>query len=276
MRLIFSALFACLAIFCSGQNLSVMTYNIRLNHAGDGENAWPNRKEKLVQQLKFYEPDLFGIQEGLPGQVKYIDEALEDYAYIGAGRDDGKEKGEFSAIYYDENQFKLMESGTFWLSTTPERPSKGWDAALPRVCTYGLFKRNNDQQLFWLFNTHFDHIGQEARVNSMKLILNQIRKLNEDELPVILMGDFNVEPTDEPIIEMKKALRDSREIAQLVFGPEPTFNGFQFDQKPERRIDYIAVGEGIEVLKHAVLTDSYDQKYISDHFPVFTILSLNN
>lgn len=276
-RFLFCSLMLLLIYSGNAQNLTVMTYNIRLDYSGDGENQWDNRKDKLVNQLRFYEPDIFGIQEGLPNQVRYLDENLEAYSYIGVGRDDGKEKGEFSAIYYQDQNFKLVKSGTFWLSTTPEKPSVGWDAALPRVCTYGLFQRKSDQQQFWVFNTHFDHVGKEARVNSMKVILEQIGDLNEDSLPVVLMGDLNVTPGEEPILEMKKALSDTRDIAGVVFGPDATFNEFMFDETPQRRIDYIAVNENkVEVLKYAVLTDSYDQKYISDHFPVFCELSFKD
>ena len=251
------------------QDLSVMTYNIRLDHAGDGVNRWDMRKANLVTQLGFYEPDIFGIQEGLPHQVKYLDSALADYAYVGVGRDDGEEKGEFSAIYYKTETFKLLESGTFWLSTTPQKPSVGWDAALPRVCTYGLYEKKSDGRKFWVFNTHFDHIGVEARVNSMKLILSQMERFNTENLPAVLMGDLNVEPTEGPILEMTKKLNDTRASAALTFGPDATFNGFKFDETPQKRIDYIAINAQLSALKYAVLTDSYDQKYISDHFAVY-------
>jgi len=255
------------------QDLSVMTYNIRLDHAGDGVNRWDMRKANMVAQLGFYEPDIFGIQEGLPHQVKYLDSALADYAYVGVGRDDGAEKGEFSAIYYQAEQFNLLQSGTFWLSTTPEKPSVGWDAALPRVCTYGLFEKKSDGQKFWVFNTHFDHIGVDARVNSMKLILDQMERFNEQKLPAVLMGDLNVEPTEGPILEMTSKLADTRAVAKLTFGPDATFNGFKFEETPQKRIDYIAINEQFDALKYAVLTDSNDQKYISDHFAVYCELA---
>ena len=258
------------------QDLSVMTYNIRLDHAGDNVNNWHNRKDELAKQITFYEPDVFGVQEALPQQMDYLDSALSEYAYIGVGRDDGKRGGEFSAVFYKKNKFKIVEGSTFWLSPTPGEVSKGWDAALPRVCTYALFERNTDGERFWFFNTHFDHVGQQARVESMKLILSQIEDKNVASYPVVLGGDLNVTPEQEPIIEMKKVLKDSREAANLAFGPDATFNGFNFTQTPQRRIDYIAVSEGINVKKYAVLTDSFDQKYISDHFPVFCVLSLTD
>lgn len=259
----------------SAQNLSVMTYNIRLDWGTD-ENRWDNRKELMVNQLKFYEPDVLGIQEGLPNQVDYLDAELQDYQYVGVGREDGKRKGEFSAIYY-KTSIELLQGNTFWLSPTPEKPSVGWDAALPRVCTYGLFRLSNGTKI-WVFNTHFDHIGKEARVESMKLILSKIQELNKDNdnLPVVLMGDLNVTPDEQPIQEMKKVLRDSREIAATIHGPDATFNSFDFAQTPQNRIDYIAVDDQVKVMKYAVLTDSFERRYISDHFPVYCTLAIKD
>lgn len=273
IKSIFTVVFFTCTVGIYAQDLAVMTYNIRLDHAGDNENNWHHRKDELVKQVLFYEPDIFGIQEGLPQQVDYLDENLEGYSYIGVGRDDGKRQGEFSAVYYSAN-FKLLDGGTFWLSPTPEVPSKGWDAALPRVCTYGLFERKADGAKFWFFNTHFDHVGEVARVESMKVILKMITEKNKENLPVVFTGDLNVQPHEAPIIEMKKQLSDTREIANLAFGPDATFNGFNFSQTPQRRIDYIAVSDGVEVKKYAVLTDSFDQKYLSDHFPVYCELSI--
>ena len=274
-RLSFLLFLIIVTISSMAQDLKVMTYNIRLDHAGDNENNWHYRKDKLVRQIQFYGPDVFGIQEALPQQMDYLDSALADYAYIGVGRDAGMRAGEFSAIFYKKEVVDLIEGSTFWLSPTSNQVSKGWDAALPRICTYGLFERKSDGQRFWFFNTHFDHVGKQARVESMKLILTQIKEKNHQNLPVVLTGYLNVTPDEEPITEMKKVLKDSREAANLAFGPDATFNGFNFTQAPQRRIDYIAVSEGIKVNKYAVLTDSFDQKYISDHFPVFCVLQLN-
>lgn len=251
-----------------------MSYNIRYATVNDGENQWENRKEQLINQLRFYEPDLLGLQEALPEQIDYLDQELPAYDYLGVGRDDGDRKGEFSAIFYKTRDLQLLKDSTFWLSPTPQKPSTGWDAAYPRVCTYGKFQRKSDGQQFLLFNTHFDHMGEKARVESMKLILTQIKKLNTENLPVILTGDLNVQPHESPIREMKTVLKDAREVAQVTFGPDATFNAFKFHETPQRRIDYIAVSPEIEVLKYAVLTDSYDQKYISDHFPVFVSMIL--
>lgn len=251
-----------------------MTYNIRLDHAGDGLNRWGLRKVQLATQIRFYDPAILGIQEGLPQQVSYLDSALANYNFIGVGREDGKAKGEFSAIYVDTTRIQILNGSTFWLSKTPEVPSVGWDAALPRVCTYGLFEDRQTTNRFWVFNTHFDHVGEQARLESMKLILKKISEFNTENLPVILLGDLNAEPNQPPVLEMKKILLDSRDVAELVFGPESTFNGFDFETIPTRRIDYVAVSRGIKVRKYAVLTDSKDRRFYSDHFAVYCEVEL--
>ncbi|MFT6865942.1 MAG: endonuclease/exonuclease/phosphatase family metal-dependent hydrolase [Cyclobacteriaceae bacterium] len=258
------------AILGSSQSYKIVTYNIRLSLASDSANAWENRKDNVASMLQFYEPDIFGIQEGLPEQVDYLDENLKSYAYLGVGRDDGARKGEFSAIYFNENRVKLIEGHTFWLSLTPDYPSKGWDAALPRICTYGLFEDVNTENQFWVFNTHFDHIGETARLESVKLILHKMAKINEKKLPAILMGDLNLTPDQEPIKELFRNMNDSRTASKTTpYGPIGTWNGFNFNATLDRRIDYIAVNEKITVNKYAVLTDSANQNYLSDHLPVF-------
>ncbi|SNR69925.1 endonuclease/exonuclease/phosphatase family protein [Lutibacter flavus] len=259
-----------------GQELKIMTYNIRLDVASDGENAWPNRKDYLVSQLKFYAPDIFGIQEGLPHQVTYLNEGLKNYNFFGEGRDGGNE-GEYSALYYKKNKFQLEQSGTFWLSETPKKVSKGWDAALPRICTYGLFKHKESGLKFWVFNTHLDHMGAIARVKSLDLILDRIENLNSQNLPVMLIGDFNLEPNSEAISNLKTKMKDSREISSVApYGQEGTFNSFNYNKMASKRIDYIFVSNSdvIKVEKYATLNNSYKLKYPSDHFPVFVQLKL--
>ena len=259
----------------NSQTTSVMTYNIRYDTQKDGENRWDARKAFLIAQIKFHGPDIIGIQEGLAGQVKYLDKELAGFRYVGVGRDDGKKKGEFSAIFYNTNKFKVIESSTFWLSDTPAQISVGWDAAMERICTYALFEHLETGQRLWVFNTHFDHVGKEARKNSASLIHNQIKSLNKDGLPFILMGDLNLEPDSEPIRYLSQHLNDSKKVSkEVVFGPEGTFNNFQFDKPVTRRIDYIFTGKsGIEVQKYAVLSDSKNLRYPSDHLPVFVVLT---
>ena len=262
-----------LAIFSYGQNTKLMTYNIRMDNPNDGENAWPNRKENFVNQVLFYAPDVMGIQEGLEHQVDYLANHLKSYKYVGVGRADVKEKGagEYSAIFYNFQNFKELKSGTFWLSETPDKPSRGWDASLNRICTYILLKNKESGEKFWVFNTHFDHRGVEARKKSTRLIIQQIDAINKEKLPVFLMGDFNLQPEEEPIQFLTKQLNDSRSISQLPpYGPLGTFNGFDACKNIDKRIDYIFTSENnITIKKYAVIADVNDVKYPSDHFPVF-------
>ncbi|WP_396195077.1 endonuclease/exonuclease/phosphatase family protein [Flavobacterium sp.] len=260
----------------SAQKLKLMTYNIRLDLASDGENAWPNRKAYWASQVGFYEPDILGIQEALPHQVTDIASLLPNYNYIGTGRD-GEGKGESSNIFYQKNRFKVLLENTFWLSETPDKISKGWDAALNRVCTYALFKDHKTKQTFWVFNTHLDHMGELARTNSILLILSKIAALNTKNYPVFLMGDFNSEPTEERIINLKKEMPDSHDISEeKPFGPSGTFNGFKHNEGVTKRIDYIFLSKNnpFKVKKYAILSDAKDLKYPSDHLPVFIELKI--
>ena len=257
----------------NAQDLSVMTYNIKLDYPKEGENSWANRKPFLINQIKFYEPDVLGVQEAMPNQMKEMDNLLEDYSYVGVGRDDGKDSGEYSAIFYKKDNLKVLESSTFWLSETPQKVSMGWDAVCNRVCTYALFKNKRTKQKFWVFNTHFDHVGEIARKASAILLIQKIKELNTKNLPVILMGDFNLEPESENIKYITTHLKDSKEVSlSKPFGPSGTFNGFNFHEPVTRRIDYIFVSSKIKVNTHAVLSDNWDCKYPSDHLPVYVKL----
>ena len=267
--------FMFMALNLNAQNLTVVSYNIRLDVTSDSLNRWDNRKDFLIGQLNFHEPQVFGIQEGLLHQLEEIKKGMPGYSYLGKGREDGLKNGEFSAIFYNTDKLELLEENTFWLSETPELPSKGWDAAIKRVCTYGLFKDKNSSQNFWVFNTHFDHIGEEARKESVFLIMERIRKLNKQDLPVILTGDLNLEPDHPSILLLSSAMQDSHLLAgDKAFGPQGTFNGFKFSQPITRRIDYIFISKtGFKLLKYAILSDSKDLRYPSDHFPVLAKLS---
>ncbi len=273
------SLFLCCYFFIGimlGQEISVMTYNIRLDVASDGENSWSNRKVDVVSQLKFYEPDIFGTQEGLPHQIKYIDDELQHYNVIGEGRE-GKTNGEYSAIFYNSKKFEVITQATFWLSPTPDKVSKGWDAAYIRICTYGLFMDKSSKKKFWMFNTHLDNQGEEARNNGINLITSKINEVNTENLPVIVTGDFNDTPDSKLIAGLKNKMIDTRSLSQeSPFGPIGTFNGFKFHEMVNDRIDYIFISKTpkINILKYAVLTDSKDLKYPSDHFPVFVKLKV--
>lgn len=250
------------------QTLTVMTYNIRLDLASDGENRWDNRKEMLAGQVMFYEPDFMGVQEALPNQMQYLQENLKAYSYIGDGRD-GNGTGEYSAIFYNTQKYKVLQNKTFWLSPTPEKPSKGWDAAYNRICTYGLFEEIKTGKKIWIFNTHFDHVGEIARTESAKLILSKVHEVNTKNYPVILTGDFNLEDSSESIKLLSSQLSDSKPVALQRFGPKGTFNAFKFDKPVTVRIDYIFTSPKAKVLKYAVLSDSDQCRYPSDHLPVY-------
>ena len=180
------------------QTMEIMTYNIKYLNETDGENSWSNRKDNFTNQLKFYEPGIFGVQEAVLEQLQHIKKNLNGYKYLGEGRDGG-EKGEFSAIFFNTEKFENLEEGTFWLSETPSKPSKGWDAAYPRICTYAKFRNLETEEEFWVFNTHFDHVGEQARKKSSRMILEKMESINEEGLPAILMGDFNLEPETEEV-----------------------------------------------------------------------------
>ncbi|PCI06539.1 MAG: endonuclease/exonuclease/phosphatase [Flavobacteriaceae bacterium] len=261
--------------FVAAQNYDIMTYNIRYSNSHDGQNKWKKRKEYLCDQISYYNPDVFGIQEGLHSQVIYLDNYFKDYKYVGIGRDDAKTKGEYSAIFYNATIFNVLESDTFWLSKTPEKISVGWDAAMERICTYVLLKDKKTGTQFYVFNTHFDHRGTKARINSAKLIAKKIARINKDKLPVFLMGDFNLLPDSKPIQFLSKEFNDSKlSTIHKPFGPDGTFNGFKFDKPVTDRIDYIFTSiDNVLVHKFAVISDSKDCKYPSDHFPILVTVS---
>lgn len=253
-----------------GQNLKIMTYNIRLDVASDGENAWPKRKDYFASQIQFYGPDVFGVQEATPGQVTDIASALPNYNKFGVGREEGG-TGEACTIYYKKDRFKVEQSNTFWLSETPNVVSRGWDAACNRVCTYGLFKDLKTKKTFWVFNLHLDHMGEEARIKGVQLALKKISELNTKKYPAFLMGDFNSEPDTKQIAEIKKVMDDTKDVSkEKPFGPSGTFNDFKHNEPVTLLLDYIFVSKnsGLKIQKHAVLSDSKDLKYPSDHLPV--------
>jgi endonuclease/exonuclease/phosphatase family metal-dependent hydrolase len=265
-----------LLLFALGfsQDLKVMSFNIRLQVASDKENAWTERKQDAVDLLNYYHPDYFGVQEALPEQMKDIKDGLKNYDYIGVGRDDGKDKGEFSAIFYDTNRLQVVKSGTFWLSETPEKPSRGWDAALNRICTYAFFKDKKTKKEFLAMNLHFDHIGNVARVKSSELILKKIKEMNPKNIPVTLSGDFNLTEDSEPIKILSQNLNDSFYHSETKpYGPKGTFTAFNVNEIPKDRIDYIFV-KGFTIKSQRHINDRRGNLlYPSDHFPVLAELS---
>ncbi|WP_332913706.1 endonuclease/exonuclease/phosphatase family protein [Algoriphagus boritolerans] len=251
------------------QSHRIATFNIRWDNPGDEGNLWKDRLPHVLSLIRFHQIGLFGTQETLVHQLNQINEGL-GYLSIGVGRDDGKEKGEFSPIHYDPKLYQLEDSGTFWLSPTPEIPSKGWDASLNRICTWGRFK-SKDGARFYVFNIHYDHIGQQAREESSKLVASKIQEINLEKLPVIWIGDFNVTPDNAAYatILADPSWKDARLVSKLPsYGPAGTFTGFDWERMPDGIIDHIFVQGKIQVNRHGILTDNYGKKYPSDHFPV--------
>lgn len=257
--------------------IEAMTFNIRLDHAADSLNNWSYRKADMVSLLTYYSPTLFGMQEVMHHQLTYINEGLPRYKYIGVGRADGKEEGEYSPIFYDTTLMTPLRSGTFALSTTPEViGSMGWDAACERIATWAIFKISGSNIEVAVFNTHFDHVGDEARKNSASLILDKIEEYAAG-LPTVLMGDFNLTIESAPLqIIEKSKFSLSRNISPIVYGPRGTFHGFGYlSTERETLIDHIFVTSDIEVERYAVIDDESDRGYISDHRPVLTNLIIN-
>lgn len=279
--------FACLILFAgfsakffaqnSGeQNLRVMTFNIRYSEPRDGENSWTNRKTKVADVIRFHKADLVGVQEALNSQLKDLEKLLPDFAWCGAGRTDGKEGGEYSAILYRKSRLKLLETRTFWLSETPENAgSKGWDANLPRIVTWAKFRDLKTKKVFYHFNTHFDHIGKVARAESAKLLLAHIPRIAGKFSFFVVTGDFNAKE-DTNIYQILTGkenagnfkLIDARYVSQNGhFGGDSTFNEFK-ELIPLMKIDYIFVGDKTRVLEHGVLSDRWNGLWASDHLPV--------
>jgi endonuclease/exonuclease/phosphatase family metal-dependent hydrolase len=251
-----------------------MTFNIRYNNPADSLNAWPFRIDKVSSQVMFHEADIVGVQEALFEQIQDMDRRLTKYKYVGVGRDDGKQKGEFSAIFFDTTRLQLLRSQTFWLSETPQVPgSKSWDAAITRLVTWAEFRDKKTQKRFFIFNTHFDHIGKVARAESAKLLLRYSAEI-AGSIPYIVTGDFNATPEQEPIQLLTNTknpsyLIDTKSVSATPhYGPTGTFNGFQSQETGDLPIDYIFIKNGVKVLKHATLSETWKGRFSSDHFPV--------
>ncbi|WP_460925375.1 endonuclease/exonuclease/phosphatase family protein [Pontibacter brevis] len=250
--------------------MRVATYNIRYDNPNDAPNSWAKRLPVMADQIQYHNFDIFGTQEVLANQLEDLATALPAYEHKGVGRDDGKEKGEFAAVFYNKDRFTLQQQGNFWLSETPEKPSKGWDAAIPRVCTWGQFRDQETNFSFYFFNVHFDHRGEQARKESVQLVLQRIKQIAGSS-PVILAGDFNFSQKDEKYATLNTSgiLKDAYQLANARYAPRGTFNGFDADRISDERIDHIWLSSDFNVNRYGILTDTYgDGKFPSDHFPV--------
>ena len=275
MKLLFSFItFLLVVSSISAQTYTAASYNIRYDTENDGVNRWDNRKQWLVNQVKEFSPDILGTQEGLKHQIAYLDSALENFAFTGVGRSDGDTAGEYAAIFYNTGKLDLIEEGTFWLSDTPSQVSVGWDAALPRVCTYALLNDPETGFKFWVFNAHLDHVGEQSRLESLKLIWEKATRLNKSNHPLLLMGDLNAVLGSKPIQFITGKLQDTRASAkQIPTGPIGTFNGFDTSTPLDRRIDYIFANDKVEVYTYRVLNEVRQNRTPSDHLPVVITFS---
>jgi endonuclease/exonuclease/phosphatase family metal-dependent hydrolase len=267
MNIVFSLLFSLIALGSFGQSVNVLTYNIRLDFAGDGINQWTNRKSKVFGLIKKYDPDIFGVQEATPGQMVDLNNSLSLYQSIGVGRDDGQNKGEFSAIFFKKKKYELLDQNTFWLSETPEIPgSKSWDAAITRIATWGKLKNRKSGRTFLVLNTHFDHIGKEARKKSAELLLEKVSEI-AGNLPLIIMGDFNCTREEPPYqIMINRSAVNLSDTAPS--NPPGTYCGFEVNAMVCKPIDYIFYSSHWKAGKYKVITDNNGKFYPSDHLPV--------
>lgn len=277
-KLFFSLLlmFFSLTLFAQAENIKVMTYNIRCGYCEDSSNVnhWSKRKFLLAYLIKNHNPDLISLQEAEQFQIKDLVKMLDDYDFYGVGRDDGKEKGESAAILYRKNRFVPLSEKTLWLSETPEKISKGWNAALNRTVTILKIKDLKSDKEFYYLNTHFDHMGDKARTESSKLISKIVIEFTST-YPIILTGDFNYTSTSEGYKIISNTLSDANFISQTKStGGAITFNGFGKEIKPDNKIDFIFVNSHIDVLTHLIDTTTYNGLYPSDHYPVLSEIRL--
>jgi endonuclease/exonuclease/phosphatase family metal-dependent hydrolase len=251
------------------------TYNLRLDTPDDGPNAWAHRRDAVRALVRYHGIELMGTQEGLMNQINDL-AAMPGFAWVGVGRDDGKDGGEHSAIFYRSARFELLAHGDYWLSATPDVPSRSWDSrCCNRLATWARLRERRSGREFYVFSVHFDHEAEVSRRESAKLMLRKIKEI-AGEAPTVILGDFNATPDSEPVRIMTSAMRDGRKESETPpYGPEGTFNDFKLDVPPERRIDYVFLTPRWRVLSYAALTDNVEARYPSDHLPVVARLRLD-
>jgi endonuclease/exonuclease/phosphatase family metal-dependent hydrolase len=265
-KIIITVLIAAAASLVQAQSYTFLTYNIRYDNPGDGPDRWELRKEALVGEVLSQQPSVAGFQEVLKSQVDFLDKQLKGYQRYGVGREDGGEKGEYSPVYFDTTAFRLVTASTRWLSATPDKPGKGWDAACERIATVVTLLDRKTGDSLMVINTHWDHIGVEARRNSTGVIRSLLSEWTKSGRNAVFMGDLNAEPGTPPIMQLGKFLRDACPSGQNDYG---TFNGFEVNKKRYPRIDYIwMAAPGWKVTHYKVLHPKVNGRQVSDHFPV--------
>ena len=249
--------------------LKVMSYNIRLGSANDGTNSWALRYPATAEMIEDQMPDIFGVQEALAPQIRFIEDNFVDYKSVGVGREDGKNDGEHMSIFWNKKTVSLLKWGTFWLSETPEKPSMGWDAACKRTATWALMKCKKTGKKFYYVNTHLDHKGAEAQKNGLKLIVDRIDDINPEGYPMILTGDFNITPDNPNLVELDSKMQSVRKVAEKTDNHD-TFNGWG---KGKGVIDYIYASGFSAYPEYQTVTKKYaDRKFVSDHYPICAVL----
>ena len=265
------SVFISLLVICSSSfaQTKLMSYNIRHDSPSDGVNWWELRKNDLVQLITYYHPDFIGIQEAMPNQLEFVAKQLQHYNYIGHGRDGFGTASEGIPLFYNSDHYTLLDKDLFWLSATPEKASKGWDADINRIVVYGQFKSKTTDQIIHVFNTHFDHKGTEARLQSAQLLINYIKNNQLTDKNIVLMGDFNSLPSDAPIKLLEQEFTNSYNLKDSsVYGPIGTFNGFNTIQAVTTQIDYIFT-KNIDVISYRCIDDRRPNNlHLSDHFPI--------
>jgi len=272
MKKLFSFILAALVLLpvscCKKDTVKVMSFNIRYGKANDGENSWENRKTAVIAMLDAVKPDIVGMQEVLPFQQEYVVEQCPRFEAYGIGRNDGVE-GERMTVIYNKEVLAMEKHGTWWLSETPDEPSTGWDAKYPRTATWVLMKDLRNGKEFYFVNTHLDHVGVMARRNGLAMVMDKIKEMNP-EIPLVLMGDFNVEPGDPCLDDVERLMNNARKVAKKT---DATFSFNGYKPEPQKEIDYIYFNGFKGALDFRVVTEQYDNKpFISDHYPIVSTL----
>ena len=273
-------LLALMAVSCGkggddkANSIKVMSFNVRYDNPWDSLNNWRYRKDRVANAILFYDADIAGTQEVLHNQLLDLKERLSGYEVLGVGREDGKEKGEYSALWYKAERFAVVDSGYFWISENPEEVGvKGWDAACERIATWAKMDDKLSGKRLFVLNTHLDHEGVVARREGVTLLLNKVHELS-DGLPVIVTGDFNSAPSSDVIKHITDPtdpdhLTDARTISPIVYGPDWSFHNFGRIPMSERtRIDYVLIKGSLKVLRYGVLAEQDGNEFLSDHAPV--------
>jgi len=252
--------------------VKVITFNIRYGTAKDGENSWPHRKNLVARVIRTDSPDVFGVQEALKFQLDDLQTWLPGYRFLGTGRDDGKEGGEYTAIFYNAKRLSAQKHGTFWFSDTPSVPgSASWGNSIPRIGTWALFEDTHSRSAFYVYNVHWDHESQYSREMSAELLIRKILDRSSVHTPVLVLGDFNAaedNPAFRKLVENRPfSLRDSYRVLHPDEENVGTFNGFEgvFDGA---KIDAILISEGLRVISADIVRTNQAGRYPSDHFPV--------